>query len=48
MPLENTAKHFTNWAKNAKRELYGKPSQGSVEKSKRRHNSKLKALSKYK
>jgi len=44
--MKEVAKHLNNWASNARKELYGKPSSGSVEKSKRRH--KLKVLKKYK
>ncbi len=35
------------WARGLRKQVYGKPSTGSVEKSKRRHNAKLKALDKY-
>lgn len=37
-----------SWSRNLAKQMYGKPSMGSVEKSKRRNNSKLKALEKYK
>lgn len=38
----------SGWARSLGKQMYGKPSIGSVEKSKQRHNSKLKALHKYK
>lgn len=36
----------SGWARDLKKQMYGKPSEGSVEKSKRR--AKQKALSKFK
>lgn len=37
-----------SWARGLRKQMYGKPSVGSIEKSKRRHNAKSKALSKFK
>lgn len=49
--MEKTPKaHETvlSWARNLRKQMYGKPSIGSVEKSKQRHNSKQLALNKHK
>jgi hypothetical protein len=36
------------WARDLRKQVYGKESKGSVEKSKRRHNAKQLALNKHK
>lgn len=38
----------SGWARSLRKQMYGKPSEGSIEKSKRRHNAKQLAINKHK
>lgn len=46
--MQKTHETVAGWARSLKKEMYGKPSVGSIEKSKRRHNAKQLALNKNK